>query len=251
MPTSGCGRFGDIWLEPNRACRKRHLAASERQAGTSVVSCPTDLGWDTLADRLFKIRHCQDIEGRLRQLPLFDPPIDPGLLVRARAAGIDLRSALRTTSERPHYRYVVMQQKALEFCGEVRALGAALLAAFEKRDAAGVDAAPPRASGRARHEAYRQVEEANESLEALRKSRQTVEKRLEFYASREFMNAGEVTTIAHQKTAHDYEFASQTLALYASILHLILSHADPGASGLAETTRDACGCWISPAVDRR
>ena len=31
--------------------------------------------WDTVADRLFKIRHCMNIEGVVRQLPLFEPPI--------------------------------------------------------------------------------------------------------------------------------------------------------------------------------
>ena len=30
--------------------------------------------WDTVADRLFKIRHCMNIEGIVRQLPLFEPP---------------------------------------------------------------------------------------------------------------------------------------------------------------------------------
>src|SRR6185369_930380 len=50
--------------------------------------------WNKVADRLFKIRHCMNIEGVVRQLPLFEPPIDPALLVRAAAAGIDLGSVL-------------------------------------------------------------------------------------------------------------------------------------------------------------
>ena len=50
--------------------------------------------WDTVADRLFKIRHCMNIEGVVRRSPLFEPPIDPGLLVRAAAAGVDLGSVL-------------------------------------------------------------------------------------------------------------------------------------------------------------
>ena len=58
--------------------------------------------WDTTADRLFKIRHAMNIEGVARQLPLFEPPIDPALLVRAAAAGIDLthraRRSLRARS---------------------------------------------------------------------------------------------------------------------------------------------------------
>jgi len=50
--------------------------------------------WDIVADCLFKVRHCMNIEGAVRQLPLFEPPIDPGLLVKAAAAGIDLSSVL-------------------------------------------------------------------------------------------------------------------------------------------------------------
>jgi hypothetical protein len=92
--------------------------------------------WDTVADRLFKIRHCMNIEGVVRQLPLFEPPIDPALLVQAAAKGVDLSSVLSDlSSPLPHYRFSYMLQKALEVCAEVRSLGAAMLAALEKRDA--------------------------------------------------------------------------------------------------------------------
>ena len=91
--------------------------------------------WDTVADRLFKIRHCMNIEGVVRQLPLFEPPIDPALLVQAAAKGIDLSSVLSDLrSPLPYYRFSYMLQKALEICAEVRSLGAAMLSALEKRD---------------------------------------------------------------------------------------------------------------------
>lgn len=44
--------------------------------------------WDTVADRLFKIRNSENIQGVVQQLPLFDPPLDPGMIVKA-AAGLD------------------------------------------------------------------------------------------------------------------------------------------------------------------
>jgi hypothetical protein len=92
--------------------------------------------WDTVEDRLFKIRHCMNIEGVVRQLPLFEPPIDPGMLVRARAAGIDLSSALADLSAPlPHYRFSVVVQKTYALNQTVRGLGAALLSALEKADA--------------------------------------------------------------------------------------------------------------------
>ncbi len=226
--------FGNIWLELESRLPVSGTSTRGGRGGRPIRLLPYFclppneklLGyWDTLADRLFKIRHCQDIEGRLRNLPLFDPPIDPGLLVRARAAGVDLRSALRTTAERPHYRYVVVQQKALEFCGEVRALGSALLSAMEKRDAEALGLL------RSTHEQVmlrevsairdRQVDEARESLEALRKSRLTVEKRVEFYSSREFMSAGEIATTVLQGLAHEGERHAQALVVAASIAHLV------------------------------
>ena len=92
--------------------------------------------WDTVADRLFKIRHCMNIEGVVRQLALFEPPIDPALLVRAAAAGIDIGSALSDVNAAlPHYRFSVMSQKASELCADLKGLGSALLSALEKRDA--------------------------------------------------------------------------------------------------------------------
>ena len=79
---------------------------------------PNDLllgRWDTVADRLFKIRHCMNIAGVERQLPLFEPPIDPALLVRAAAAGLDIGSVLADLSAPlPHHRFMTMLQKALE-----------------------------------------------------------------------------------------------------------------------------------------
>ena len=95
--------------------------------------------WDMVADRLFKIRHCMNIAGIARQLPLFAPPIDPGLLVRASAAGLDIAAILSSLYQPlPNYRFSYMLQKALEFCGEVRSLGNELLSALEKKDAEGM-----------------------------------------------------------------------------------------------------------------
>ena len=101
---------------------------------------PTLLGYyDTIADRLYKIRHCMNIKGQIEQLALFAPPINPGLLVAAEAAGVDLSSVLNDIAAAvPHYRFTTMMAKALELCGEVRSLGAALLSAMEKYDAEGL-----------------------------------------------------------------------------------------------------------------
>lgn len=157
--------------------------------------------WDTVADRLFKIRHCMNIEGVERSLPIFEPEIDPGLLVRAAAAGIDIASALNDINAAvPHYRFNVMVQKASELCNDVKALGGAFLSALEKRDAEAL------ALLRSSHEIElltaireikaQQINEANNTLAGLMKYEDVVTTRQQYYLSREFMNPFEIGHIA-------------------------------------------------------
>ena len=92
--------------------------------------------WDTVADRLFKIRNSENIQGLAQQLPLFDPPLDPGMLVRAAGAGLDIGSIVSGLNQPPSpVRSLFLIGKSLEIAGEVRSLGAGLLAALEKGDA--------------------------------------------------------------------------------------------------------------------
>lgn len=163
--------------------------------------------WDTVADRLFKIRHSLNIEGVFRSLPLFEPPIDPALLVRATAAGLDLNSLLdsNTTTGRSFYRFAYMLQKANEVVNEVKGLGAALLSALEKRDAEAL------ALLRSGHEQHllaailqvreRQVEEAKEGVEGVKKSLEAAKGRLMFYNSRKFTNRQEDESLKKMKAA--------------------------------------------------
>ena len=142
--------------------------------------------WDTVADRLFKIRHCMNIEGVVRPLALFDPPLDPGMLVKAAAAGIDISSIVSGLNQPiGPVRCVTLIQKTLELCGEVRSLGGALLSAFEKGDAEHLSLV------RQRHEVqihtmtqdvrFLQWKSAQESTKSLLTSRGTALERLRYY----------------------------------------------------------------------
>jgi hypothetical protein len=92
--------------------------------------------WDTVADRLFKIRNSENIEGVAQQLPLFSPALDPGMLVQAAAAGIDIGSIVSGLSQPDSpVRSLFLIGKSLEIAAEVRSLGAGLLAAWEKGNA--------------------------------------------------------------------------------------------------------------------
>lgn len=91
--------------------------------------------WDTVADRLFKIHNSLNFQGIFRQLPLFQPPIDPALLARATAAGLDIGAVVSGLNQPlPLVRFSLLAQKATEICQEVKSLGNGLLAAIEKGD---------------------------------------------------------------------------------------------------------------------
>jgi hypothetical protein len=152
--------------------------------------------WDTVADRLYKIRHCMNIEGVVRQLALFEPPIDPGALVKGVAAGMDLGSILADlNAPLPLYRFQVLLQKANETCADVKALGGALLSALETRDAEALNrlrqGQEVRLLQAMRTVKAQQLDEARANLEGARRARELAERKESFYASRDFVNVGE------------------------------------------------------------
>ena len=91
--------------------------------------------WNRVEDRLHKIRNCMNISGVRRELSLFAPEIDPGLLVRSRAAGLSLEDVLNSISGNlPPYRFIYLIEKAKSYASIVQGFGAALLSALEKKD---------------------------------------------------------------------------------------------------------------------
>ncbi len=92
--------------------------------------------WDRVEDRLFKIRHCLNIDGQKVPLPLFQPPIDPMALARAAGTGIDVMSAFSGGGEiANYYRFQILLDRARSFTQTVIQFGAALQDALEKKDA--------------------------------------------------------------------------------------------------------------------
>lgn len=163
-----------------------------------IPNNPTLLGyWDTLDDRLFKIRHSENIEGVFRLLPLFQPPIDPALLVNAAAQGLSIDAVLNDlNTAMPNYRFYYLLQKALELCNELKSLGAAILSAIEKGDNESLSVI------RARHEGVmqnlqmeikkKQVDEAQSSLDGLQQNRKSPVYRMQYYLQLIGEDAGKV-----------------------------------------------------------
>lgn len=159
--------------------------------------------WDTVANRLFNIRHCLNIEGVYAPPALFAPPINPALLVRAAAAGLDIGSILNDlNSPLPYYRFSVVMQKATELVNEVTSLGAALLSALEKKDAealallrSGQEINVLKAVMAVKN---KQVDDAQSAINNLTKQQDLINIRISYYQGliNAGLNAGEITSLA-------------------------------------------------------
>src|SRR6185503_4927538 len=147
-----------------------------------------DKYWDTVADRLFKIRNCMNIKGVVRQLALFEPPIDPAMLVRAAASGADLASVIADlNAPPPHHRFRFLLGRAIKLTEEVRRFGEATLGALERKDAEQLTAL------RASHEtalleavrniSKTKIKQVEEELAALALEREYVDMQIQHLAS--------------------------------------------------------------------
>jgi hypothetical protein len=213
-------------------------------AGRTLFFCipPNDqllAYWSTVADRLYKIRHCMNLQGQIVPLPLYAPPINPWLAVEAAASG-QMPSGIAPPA--PIYRFVTYLQKAIELANDVRSFSALILSALEKSDAESL------ALLRANQEVdiqtllldvkTQQVAEATDQIIALQNQQAIAQIRHDFYLSRTFMNDWETRALKLQGAAFLVNGLAIPLDLVAMVAHLAptLSFGIAGMGGTPETT---------------
>ncbi|HEY0426486.1 MAG TPA: neuraminidase-like domain-containing protein [Pyrinomonadaceae bacterium] len=179
--------------------------------------------WDRIADRLFNIRHCRNIEGVERSLALFAPPIDPAMLVRAAASGLDISSVLAgINAPTPFYRFNVLSQKATELVQEVRNLGSSLLQALEKKDAEAMSLLRSELETKVlkavRDMKLLQIKEAKEQIEILKGTKAVTEERNKYYSNIQKIIPHEQLNLDKLSEAKDWQLAANiTYALGAGL----------------------------------
>jgi hypothetical protein len=194
--------------------------------------------WNTVDDRLYKIRHCLNQQGVPQPVPLYPPPIDPmGLVAQVAGGGATLGAPAFT----PIYRFTPHLERAIELANDVRAYGALVLAALEKKDAEALAAlhASQDADIQTRMLDLKTlaVAEAVEQMDALIKQKAAVQVRRDFYASRAFMNDWETVAIA-----------LQAAAMIANGVAVVLDMTSGGVRLIPSFTFGAAGFGGSPLV---
>ena len=111
------------------ASAARCTSASRRTRSCSATGTSSPTGCSRSATARTSRASCSSCRCSTRR-------IDPGMLVKATAAGLDIGSIVSGLNQPVGpVRAPLLIQKALEIAGEVRSLGNALLSAFEKGDA--------------------------------------------------------------------------------------------------------------------
>lgn len=194
--------------------------------------------WDRVEDRLFKIRNCMNIKGIRRSLSLFQPPIDPMLLVRARAAGLsleDIVAMINNSGQMPAYRFTYLLEKAKQFTQSVQGFGSALLSALEKKDGEELTLL------RSVHEKNilkltktikrRQVQEAQYQYKVAEAGLQNVQNRVDYYAG--LIEGGlipwEITEQVMKWTSGSIRIGEATMGFLASVFGFLPQIGSPFA----------------------
>ncbi|MEZ4313954.1 MAG: neuraminidase-like domain-containing protein, partial [Polyangiaceae bacterium] len=210
--------------------------------------------WDRVADRLFKLRNCMNIDGIVRKLPLFSPPIDPALLVKAAAAGVSFDKVLDSlAAPAPLFRFLRLHSKAVEMASQVAGLGQSLLSALEKRDGEGLtrlrqthERAILDAERAIRKDAVR---EAQATLDGLERQKAVVVRREEYYTNIEHRIAQEKQAETNARLALWERDAASNLELAAQVAAQIPQFAtgSAGAGGSPLASAEVGGAAIALA----
>ena len=212
--------------------------------------------WDTVADRLFKIRHCQNIDGVERSMALFAPPIDPGMLVRAAASGLDLSSIIAgLNAPTPYYRFNALSAKASELAQEVRSLGSSLLQTLEKKDSEALTLLRNELELKVLNAVTDikklQIAESKEQIEVLNRTRKVTKERQIYYSTIKKINEKESLNLDKLGLANDYLISSQIARATAGALRLIpeICAGGSGFGGSPHVVLQTGGASISGAAN--
>jgi hypothetical protein len=191
--------------------------------------------WARVEDRLFKVRHCMNVEGVERQLALFAPPINPRALVEAAASGAGASLGPQVVTPLPNYRFSFMVEAAKNFAGQVIQLGSSLLAAVEKQDAEGLallttmqervilDLTTQIKQG--------QIQQTADMQSSLAESRDSAEYRLKYYERliAKGLSPGEITSLASMQKALFYNIMAGAIRTLTSSAYAIPNTGSPFA----------------------
>lgn len=191
--------------------------------------------WAQAGDRLYKIRNCMNIQGVVRTLALFEPPLDVHALVRAGAGGAGPQVIQQSQAGVLPYRFESVIGMAKDFTSQLAQIGGQLLASIEKKDAEALNRIRSTQELRILNMTTRvrtlQIEEIGQNIDGLKISRQAAEARKIFYRTLldTGLSAAEKLSIASTVLAGVYSTAASIMKTASAIAHLVPNVGSPFA----------------------
>jgi hypothetical protein len=192
--------------------------------------------WDRVETNLYRIRNCLSFAGIPRQLALFEPPIDPGALIRAGGRGRDVPAVIaQGAGSLPHYRFQALLDRARGLTNTTTAFGAALLSALEKKDAEDLQMLRTRQerailmqTGDMKAEL---VVEGEDQVESLRQAKLAAQERLSHYTKllAEGLSPAEVTSMTTMILANVFQTTGSVIRALSGGAHLVPNAGSPFA----------------------
>lgn len=192
--------------------------------------------WDRVETNFYRIRNCLSFAGIPRQLALFEPPIDPGTLIRAGGRGRDVPAVIaQGAGSLPHYRFQALLDRARGLTNTTTAFGAALLSALEKKDAEDLQMLRTRQerailvqTGDMKAEL---VVEGEDQVELLRQAKLAAQERLSHYTKllAEGLSPAEVTSMTTMILANVFQTTGSVIRALSGGAHLVPNAGSPFA----------------------
>lgn len=193
--------------------------------------------WTRIEDRLYKLRNCMNLAGLVRQLPFYQPPIDPNALVSAVARnGGQLPDVLdHSPAATPAYRFRTLHDRAASLTQTLIAFGGALLSALEKKDAEALaqlqNAQESAVMDLTTQMKQQQIIDAEQSLAGLKTSQASAAYRQTYYATLvdDGLSPAEEVNIAMMALANVFQTQSGVMRAMSSAAHLVPNVGSPFA----------------------
>jgi hypothetical protein len=212
--------------------------------------------WTRVDDRLYKLRNCMNINGDVRQLPFFQPPIDPNVVVAAIGKGAQLPTVVdHSPAAAPNYRFSTMLDRAKSITQTLIGFGGSLLGALEKKDGeqlallrTGQERAVLKLTTLLKEQ---QVIDAQESVASLQTSYESAAYRYGYYAALhdDGLSAAEAVNIAMLALANIFQTQSGIASAGASIAALLPNAGSPFAMTYGGVQLSAFGEAISKVYE--
>lgn len=192
--------------------------------------------WDTVEDRLFKIRHSMNIYGESRSLSLYESPMD---LIKAFVSSGGKNSSSKVFSSAsvkiPEYRFSLIVNQAKNVTSSLVQLGNSLLNALEKKDVEQLTLLKQTQEQHIQNLTIRiketQLLQAKANLKALSENLKNAQSRYDHYARLITTGLIPAETLHLQATilSNALSLAGSVMKLSSSIAHLVPNVGSPFA----------------------